>query len=49
MTTNEATTLASIREYLPATLGPSNLLAAIEYRLKAPFRRTYDVWLPADE
>lgn len=44
--TTEASTLASIREYLPATLGPSGLLAAIEHRLKAPFRRTYDVWRP---
>lgn len=44
--TTEPTTIDSFREYLPATLGPSALVAAIERRLRAPFRRTYDIWLP---
>jgi hypothetical protein len=43
--TTETMSMDSIREYLPATLGPSALIAAIEHRLKAPFRRTYDIWL----
>lgn len=44
--TTETTTLDTISEYLPATLGPSAVVAAIERRLTAPFRRTYDIWLP---
>lgn len=44
--TTQSATLDSFREYLPATLGPSALVRAIEHRLNAPFRRTYDAWLP---
>lgn len=45
---DQVTNLDSIREYLPATLGPSAIVAAIERRLTAPFRRTYDIWLPEE-
>lgn len=43
---DQVTTFDSIKEYLPATFGPSAVVAAIEHRLTAPFRRTYDIWLP---
>lgn len=44
----ETTTFDTFREYLPATLGPSAIVNAIERRLTAPFRRTYDIWLPEE-
>lgn len=43
--TDQSTTVDSIREYLPATLGPSAVVAAIQRRLTAPYRRTYDIWM----
>lgn len=46
--TTETTTFATIKQYLPATLGPSALTSRLEQRLSAPFRRTYDIWLPSE-
>lgn len=42
---NQPAAFDSIKEYLPATLGPSAIVDAIEHKLTAPYRRTYDVWL----
>jgi hypothetical protein len=44
--TTDTSSMDSFREYLPATLGPSTIVAGIERRLKGPFDRTYEIWLP---